>query len=372
MTNFESATLRGTLESPTPVSQRNLFLFDTKLGITWNITDEGESVGGIPVDEPKLEKFGCLFAPTSFGGGAIAANRTACSERNEIRQSCCWQRPLFFPVVTNRISGNGESIVYSSDLGPITDTGIQGDYEIVHYHVPTGTRTQITDTRNRDYDDFSPSISRMGDVVAWTSDFDYTTNEPITTTNQIFASKLIMGCSNSSIASNFEASPDVEVCCEFDNLNLNTPGKGKEKEVTFVLMGDPDTLKAHVAFSNVDSDSDEKWCAAYVEQVRNDVACSLSVPKESVVIVDDASDCNNWTKDQIEVTLLFSKNPSKDVSDMCTEIQLQYDDTNSKLWTSYLTKTLKLENNPKCTKKGKNSKKNKKRKSKKNNKKTKR
>ena len=352
--------MRGTLERPTPVSQRNLFLFDTKLGITWNITDEGESEGGMPVDEPKLEKFQCLTAPTSFGGGAIVANRTACSERNQIRQSCCWQRPFFLPVVTNRISGNGESIVYSSDLGPITDTGIQGDQEIVHYHVPTGIRTQITDTRNRDYDDFFPSISQMGDVVAWTSDFDYTTNEPITLTNQIFASKLIMGCSRDTTASNFEASPDVEVCCEFDNLNLDTAGKGKVKEVTFVLMGDPDTLKAHVAFSNVDSDSDEKWCAAYVEQVRNDVACSLAVPKESVVIDDDALDCNDWTKDQIEVTLLFSKNPIKKVSDMCTEIQLQYDDTNSKLWTSYLTKTLKLENKPKCTKKGKSSRKNKK------------
>jgi len=352
-TNYDSATLRGTLEKPTPVSQRHLFLFDSKLGITWQLTDEGESVGGMPVDEPKLEKFGCPRTSKSYGGGAVTANRTACSERNQIRQACCWQSPLFFPVVTQRISGNGESIVYSSDLGPITDTGIQMDYEIVHYHLPTGTRTQITDTGNRDYKDFFPSISRMGGVVAWTSRFDYTTNKPITTTNQIFASKLIMGCSRDTTASNFEASPDVEVCCEFDTLNLDNNSNtaaGEGTEVTFVLMGDPDTLKAHVAFSDVDSDLDKKWCAAYVEQVRNDVACSLAVPKESFVIDDDASDCNNWTQDQIEVTLLLlNENPIKDVSDICTEIQLQYDDTNSKLWTSYLTKTLKLENTPICT-----------------------
>ena len=82
-----------------------------------------------------------------------------------MRQACCWQQPCYNPAVTSRISGTGDSIVLSADVAPGDTTQVWMDWEIVHYHVPSGKTTRITDTYHKDNDESFPSISRKGDVV---------------------------------------------------------------------------------------------------------------------------------------------------------------------------------------------------------------
>jgi len=127
MAGFESATLRGTYEPKPTVSARNLFLYDSQLGITWAITNEG------PVDENKVKNFCCPGASVSYQPGT-------CSLRNQYRQNCCWQRPCYHPVITSCISGDGNSIVHSSDLVPDVSQ-INMDWKIAHHHIPTSTKT---------------------------------------------------------------------------------------------------------------------------------------------------------------------------------------------------------------------------------------
>ena len=98
MAGFESASFRGTYEPKTPVSRRNLFLYDTVLGITTAITNEGV------LDEETIETYCCPGASSSL-------QRVTCSTRNIYRLGCCWQKPCCNPVVTSVISGDGKSIV---------------------------------------------------------------------------------------------------------------------------------------------------------------------------------------------------------------------------------------------------------------------
>ena len=118
-------------------------------------------------------------------------------------------------MVAQQISADGKSIVFWGDGYPSADR-TNYDYDVFHYHIPTSVMTGVTTTMNKDYDESYADISARGDVVAWTSDYDFTKKESITKTNQIFASKLALGCSLNSEALNYLPSPDVETCCEFD------------------------------------------------------------------------------------------------------------------------------------------------------------
>jgi len=342
MAGFKEATLKGTYEQESVVSVRNLFLYDTKLGITWAVTHEG------PYEEKKVENFCCPYASSSY-------KRESCSTKNQYRLGCCWQRPCGHPVVTNRISGDGTSIVYAGDRFP-DPAYVNYDWEITHYYIPTGSVTIITNTTNKDYDDFYPSISRKGDVMAWTSDFDYATDSSITSNNQIFAAKLVMGCSRRTTASNYISSPDVETCCEWDG-SVNALGSQKKVQISF--MGDPAEMKSHIAFYSGTASEDEIFCTTYAEQVRTDVACSLAVPKELVTVCDDL-DCHSWSKDSIHVKLnIMSSNEYGSATSLSDALKDLYEDTNSILWRSYLTKTMKPSSliiSPKKTKKTKKNK----------------
>lgn len=339
MASFESATARGTLEPATPVSRRNTFLYDSKLGITWAITREYQSQTPFRNEGPvDVEAFCCPTASESL-------KRGNCSIRNEMRQGCCWQKPCYNPTVTNRLSGSGDFIVFATDMAPGDTTQVNMDWEITHFHIPSGKTTLITDTNDKNYDDFFPSISRNGDVVAFTSDFDYTQNEPITANNQIFAAKISTGCSRDSTASNYHPSPDVEVCCEWDRVPEASGRRYLEANVS--LHGDPSKMKSHVAFFDEVSGG-EAWCTAYAEQVRNDVACSLAVPKEYVVVKADL-DCGLWQEDEINVALILKENPVYTISHTCNRLQMQYENMDSALWKSYLTKTMKMDMGQLCT-----------------------
>merc|ERR1719491_1028190 len=67
MASFKSATMKGTLEPTTPVSRRNLFLYDGVLGITWAVTKEYHSKTSSSSEGPiNVEASCCPSAPASY------------------------------------------------------------------------------------------------------------------------------------------------------------------------------------------------------------------------------------------------------------------------------------------------------------------
>jgi len=346
MGSFASATMKGTLEPTTPVSSRNLFLYDGVLGITWAITKEYQSQTPYKSEGPiDIEAFCCPYASSS-------SQRDTCSVRNEMRQACCWQHPCYHPVVTNRISGTGDFVVWSTDMAPGDTTQVNMDWEIALKHIPFGETTQITDTDSKDKKDYYPSISRKGNTVAWTSDYNPILDD-IIEDSQIFAGQVDTGCSRDSTASNYHPNPDVETCCEWDNVPEASDGEYLETKLTF--LGDPASMKAHVAFFDEGAGESEAWCTAYVEQVRKDVACSLATPEEYVQTISHL-DCSSWQKDEIEVTLFLTTNPVHDAGHTCERLLQQYHTLTSPLWNGYLTKTMKMDSNPSCVESKKSSK----------------
>ena len=262
--------------------------------------------------------------------------------------------------MTNRISGNAEFIVFSTDLSPDDPTRIPLDWEIVLYHVPSGQTVRITDTGDRSFDDFFPSISRRGDVVAWTSDFDYAQNRPITSHNQIFAAKVPVGCSADASASNYLPDPTVEACCEWDDVP-SPDDRGFPAAIS--LRGDPAEMAARAAFagqgdgssssqstSSIDDDDRAAWCEAYVTQVREDVACALSVPVDYVRAARGwRRDCRNWEEEgDIVVPLVLRENRFVGDRRLCLRLNGQYAAPGSSLWKGYLTKTMALGEDPPC------------------------
>ena len=75
---FDAATIHATKEEPQFVSRRNIFLFDTHLGITWKITEEG-----MP-NESEIEELCCPSASSS-------SQRDTCTKKKEYLGCCCWQ-----------------------------------------------------------------------------------------------------------------------------------------------------------------------------------------------------------------------------------------------------------------------------------------
>jgi len=329
--NFNAATVMGTHETQNVVSQGNLFLYDATLGFTWQITKEG-MVGEI---NSNIEEFCCP-------GASSSKQRGACTTKNEMKGSCCWQKPCWFPALNSDISGDGRSITFVTDIDHNgKSTAINKDLEIAHYHIPTSTFTHITDTTDDTHDDVAPSISYDGDVVAFRSDFDYSTGTAILATNQVFAAKLAMGCSRNPKASNYLSTPDVEVCCEYDET---TDVEESGTSVEFGFNGVVSDALSRVAFHE-DSDATVKFCEQFVADAKADIACSLAIPLSNVKITSptSADPCGDWIANGITVAfelLSFGLHSSESLRD---RILLQYGDLNSSLWKGYLTKTLKAE-----------------------------
>jgi len=341
MTSFNAANIRATKEENQVVTSRNLFLFDTHLGITWKITQEG-----MP-DEAQIEKYCCPRAPAS-------RQRGTCTRKNEYKGFCCWQRPCGHPSVNGDISGDGSSIVFTTDGYPNT-AEINTDWEIYHYHIPTNSMTIVTNTTNRALDDFLPSVSTDGSVVAWTSDFNYVLNKAIENANQIMAAKLDMGCSKNPSASNYMENPDIETCCEWEAQQLESYDLSEEAfSAVMRFEGDALEMMKRIPFSTAES-SVTPFCSQYAQDVRKDVACSLGIPKELITIgkldPEEGDNCDiDWQVSDgiIQVLLVFKKIstrqeltfPSLELMTMITD---QYNDASSPLWNGYLTKTMREE-----------------------------
>jgi len=249
------------------VTAANLFLRDNALGLVWQLTDEGQ-FGDMT---EKVEEFCCPTASES-------KKRGNCSKKNEIMGMCCWQRPCWFPAQWPDISGDGSSLAYFNSH-PLDDpNATPKDYEIMHYHVKSGTKTVVTNTQNEDFDDGYASISYDGKVVAWDSDYDFETEEDITKNNQVFAAKLTYGCPWYTAASNYMENPDVEEMCLFEN----------DKTLTFTGYGirvifdnfDMATLMENVPFKRGQSKTQKKkFCTTFADTLQGDLAFVLALPK---------------------------------------------------------------------------------------------
>ena len=123
--------------------------------------------------------------------------------------------------------------------------------------------------------------------------------------SKIFAAKIETGCSRDATASNYRPSPDVEVCCEWDGAPPSSPDARAHREVALSFHGDPGDMKARAAFFEP-AGGDAAWCAAYAEQVRTDVACSLAVPQQYVAVNPE---CSAWQAEGIQVKVILKDNP---------------------------------------------------------------
>ncbi len=333
-TNFNAATVQGTMESPQLVAGTNLFLYDQVLGFTWQITKEGE-IGA--ATDAAIEAFCCP-------GASSNKKRGFCSTKDEMRGSCCWQKPCWFPALNSYISGNGESIVFVTDMDHSRNDGdtdaIWKDLEIVHYHIPTSTFTPVTKTSDSNLDDFAPSLSYDGDIIAFTSDYDYVKGKEILSTNQIFAAKIGMGCSKDADAINYVQSPDIEICCEFAEDSIDMDGNGALFGLRF--NGDLSEALDRVPFFD-DGTSPNVFCTQYMEDVKKDVACSLTIPKKAVkVTYPNASTdpCGDWMKNGIRVEFEIMPWGHRTSTILKSELVDQQNDPSSRLWNGYLTKTM--------------------------------
>ena len=71
-----------------------------------------------------------------------------------------------------------------------------------------------------------------------------------------------MGCSRDSNATNYHASPDIEVCFERDSLPDTTTfdcNTIELVEVQFSFNGDPEAMKSLVAFAGNSSTDNDNW-----------------------------------------------------------------------------------------------------------------
>jgi hypothetical protein len=160
-------------------------------------------------------------------------------------------------------------------------------------------------------------------------------NESIMNTNQIFASKLALGCSLDPEALNYLPSPDVEVCCEFGPQTVVELGDTCH-EVSLQFNGDANEMLASVPFGSNDRDG---FCSRYADAVRDDVACSLAIPTGRVDVT--AKSCENWGEGGIEVDVRFRSSDHAGGEAWAAQLIAQTQDSSSRVWSGYISKTLR-------------------------------
>jgi len=323
--NFDAATIRGTHELSNLVGDINLFLYDAVLGFTWRLTKEGR-VG--ESSSKSIEEYCCPTAATD-------KKRGSCSLKDEMKGYCCWQKPCAFPALNSDISGDGNSIAFESDFDLMANAteNVKNGLAIAHYYIPTSTLTHITHASDRNDKSLFPSISYEGNVVAYTHRLSKVADK-------IFAAKLVMGCSRDMEASNYHATPDVEVCCKYNNIN---PERTTGAFVRLEFETDLSEALRHIAFSQ-DVDATARFCTQYVNDVKSDVACSLAIPHSMIKIVSPSKSnpCGDWMNTGIKVELILISFGSRTDLSLKKELERQHNDPDSFLWKGYLTKTLKV------------------------------
>jgi len=198
-----------------------------------------------------------------------------------------------------------------------------------------------------------------------------------------------MGCSRDVEATNYLSSPDIDVCCEFDEdgddadggggggqngedacegrgfnqqqclavgccqwdndmcwSNVGTKdcagGDGVGTTIGFAFEGDVSDMLNRVAFP--DEDDSSTFCSQYIADVKADIACSLAIPKKAVIITYPTSEdsCGNWKTEGIFIQMELMSWGDSDSEALRDTLLSQHKDVNSHLWRGYLTKTLKV------------------------------
>ncbi|EJK77417.1 hypothetical protein THAOC_00755 [Thalassiosira oceanica] len=223
-------------------------------------------------------------------------------------------------------SGDGSRVCFMEDL-----PGSRGT-SIFLQAWPGGEVTEITDSEasGRHRNSFRCDLSRNGKALVFDSDEELFPDATVDNQEHVFntddegatfrrlvpdaysngaevtelaGAKAQVGCSADATASNYHPEPDVEVCCEWDDNDV--PAAWGGVPVLISLHGNPEDMSGRVAFAGASIPApqitgvssaqvsatgkrdaiDEEysaWCGAYVEQVRADVACALSIPSKYV------------------------------------------------------------------------------------------
>jgi hypothetical protein len=321
-------------------SHTHVFLFDAHLGTTWQVTNEG-SVGA---------EYNQLIEDFCCAGASSSKKRGACSESNELKGLCCWQKPCFSPALYAEISGDGNSIVIGSDFDYTGSKEIiDGDVDLFHYYIPTSTFTRITKTNNKDYDEIAPSTSYNGDKILFgqSKAFDISNVTNSLVGKEVFLAELSMGCSGSTDATNYVQTPDVETCCTWStDIGPHEAGAATSKVTLTFSHLDPSKIIERIPFKTAAEVTD--FCSRVAEQVKSDVACALDIPP-SLITVDTSSAACGWASDftqavTVELTLhqlcTGTVTGLASPSDLAAAIVSQHADSSSRLWRGYLTKTL--------------------------------
>jgi len=355
-TNFDVADVHGTHETPSPVVHHNLFLYDRVLGFTWQITQTGANGAGFKEggDPMTLEEWCCPDASSSTALGT-------CTEKNELRGLCCWQGACGFPALNPHISGDGHHLVFVSDMDYLgTGDAHRNDLEIWHYYVPTGALMRITTTSNSDIDDLFPRTNHDGTRIVWHGDADFSNpNNDMHDAYQIALATLTHGCSKSSNALNYHASPDVEVCCQYPQVETAHQVHQKNKvEVTMTFVGNATERWGRLPWPS--DAAKNAFCEHFVIHVHQDLACALAVPMELVKVVSPATayagtksrwssnSCGDWEAEGGRMTVkvdFWPISPEEPLQvpspeQLVLDLLAQHGDPSSQLWKGYITKTL--------------------------------
>jgi len=336
---FDLANIRGTHEKRQFITAANLFLYDTHLGMIWQITKEGDALrddGTVATTEfqAKAADFCCASASSSYQPGT-------CSKKREYGGYCCWQRPCWFPAQWPDISGDGSSIAFFTAFNHTSATETPKDYEINHYHIPSGQMTIVTNTTDSDYDDTYPSISYTGEVIAFESDYDHENDEEIIKNNQPFAAKLTYGCPDAT-ADNYVADPDVTVCKysaeegepTMYGAKLRLKGGLNNKFYKIPFFKEADKLWKRKQLIR-------RFCNTYHQEVLNGLEIGLGVSRNALIKDPNfIKNCNkgNFNKKAVKYVVKFTD--TIDGPSALTALQAAYDDTESALWKAYITKTI--------------------------------
>ena len=146
-----------------------------------------------------------------------------CSLENRLKGRCCDQSPCRSGTLNVEISGDGQKIVFTSDVN-YDSTGYlrDSDIEIWVHHVATGTTHRITHTRSHSDDDYYPHFNYDGTKVIWSATGDYT---PAPTgsgrsSRDSWLTTLWYGCDDPR-ALNYLPNASVTECCRYADASLS-------------------------------------------------------------------------------------------------------------------------------------------------------
>ena len=80
------------------------------------------------------------------------------------------------------------------------------------------------------------------------------------------------------------------------------------------------------------------FCSRYADAVRDDVACSLAIPSGHVDVTTES--CASWGADGIEVDVRFRSSDHAEA--WSAQLIAQTRDPNSRIWSGYISRTLKI------------------------------